>query len=89
MANHSSATAREEKPHLSAAIKQRAQSLKNNKSIDANSRAIISYGLETDDPWLPELVRRVDAGETIDDNTFATLAAASVQARKGSKHSLH
>jgi hypothetical protein len=30
--------------------------------------------LETDDPWLPELVRRVDAGETIDDNTFAVLA---------------
>ena len=75
MANHSSATVREEKPHLSAAIKQRAQSLKNNKSIDANSRAILCYGLETDDPWLPELVRRVDAGETIDDNTFATLAA--------------
>ena len=74
MVNHSSATAREEKPHLSAAIKERAQSLKNDKSIDGTSRAIINYGLETDDPWLPELVRRVDTGETIDDNTFATLA---------------
>jgi len=74
MANHSSATVRVEKPHLSAAIKERAQSLKNDKSIDWTSRAFISYGLETDDPWLPELVRRVDAGETIDDNTFAALA---------------
>lgn len=74
MVNHSSASLREEKPHLSAAIKRRAQSLKNNKSIDANSRAIISYGLETGDPWLPEIVRRVDAGENIDDDTFATLA---------------
>jgi len=74
MANHSSATVRVEKPHLRAAIKERAQSLKNDKSIDWTSRAFISYGLETDDPWLPELVRRVDAGETIDDNTFAALA---------------
>jgi hypothetical protein len=74
MATHSSASLREEKPHLSAAIKERAQSLKNNKSIDGISRAIISYGLETDDPWLPELVRRVDAGDAIDDNTLATLA---------------
>jgi hypothetical protein len=74
MANYSSASLREEKPHLSAAIKERAQSLKNNKSIDGPSRAIISYGLETGDPWLPELVRRVNAGETIDDNTLATLA---------------
>lgn len=75
MATHSIATVREEKPHLSAAIKERAQSIKNDKSIGWTSRAIISYGLETDDPWLPELVRRVDAGENIDDNTFATLAS--------------
>ncbi|HEX7330202.1 MAG TPA: hypothetical protein VF290_01805 [Pyrinomonadaceae bacterium] len=74
MATHSSASLREEKPHLSAAIKERAQSIKNDKSIGWTSRAIISYGLETDDPWLPELVRRVDAGETIDDSTLATLA---------------
>jgi len=31
-------------------------------------RAILRYGLEINDPWLPELVRRVDAGETIVDN---------------------
>jgi hypothetical protein len=74
MANHGSAILREEKPHLSATIKRRAQSLKNNKSIDGTSRAIISYGLETDDLWLPELVRRVDAGKLIDDECIATIA---------------
>jgi len=59
---------RQETPHLSDAIKRRAQSLINDKMIDGPSRAIIRYGLEINDPWLPELVRRVDAGETIVDN---------------------
>lgn len=45
-----------------------AQSVINNKSIDAETRAIIRYGLETNDPWLGDLVRRADAGETIIDN---------------------
>ena len=66
---NSSASVRET-PHLNAAIKRRAQSLINDKSIDGPSRAIIRYGLETDDPWLAELVRRVDAGETIVDNLY-------------------
>ena len=39
----------------------------NDRSIDAQSRAIIRYGLETNDPWLAELVRRADAGERIVD----------------------
>ena len=39
----------------------------NDKSIDPQSRAIIRYALEINDPWLAELVRRVDAGETIVD----------------------
>ena len=71
MSNHSSAT-----PHtikstqttINDALKRRAQSLINNKSIDAQTRAVIRYGLETDDAWLPELVRRANAGETILDN---------------------
>ena len=76
MANHTSAREREETPHvtkasrttISDALKRRAQSVIKNKSIDAQSRAVIRYGLETNDPWLSELVRRVDAGETIIDN---------------------
>ena len=77
MASYSSAIAREQAPHLttvSNALKRRTQSVIDDKSIDAQTRALVRYALETNDPWLPELVRRVDAGETIDDNTFATLA---------------
>lgn len=39
----------------------------NDESIDARSRAIIRKGLETNDPWLAELVRRADEGENISD----------------------
>jgi hypothetical protein len=67
MAKHVSATARSEKPHLSAAIKRRAQSLIKNNSIDAGTRTVLRYGLETDDPLLPDLVRRVDDGDSIID----------------------
>ena len=74
MATHSSATVRSEKPHstkpsrtntIMDALKRRAQALLNDKSIDAQSRAIIRYALETNDPWLARLVRRADAGESI------------------------
>lgn len=49
-------------------LKQRAQAVLNDRSIDPQSRAIIRYALETNDPWLAELVRRADAGETIVDS---------------------
>ena len=78
MVNDSSATVRET-PHLNAAIKRRAQSLINDKTIDGPSRAIIRYGLEINDPWLPELVRRVDAGETIVDNLHLTSDDEKIQ----------
>jgi hypothetical protein len=75
MANHSSATVRET-PHVTQtrtntivnALKRRAQAVLNNNSIDPQSRAIIRYALEVNDPWLAQLVRRADAGETIVDN---------------------
>ena len=78
MANHSSATARTETPHANRttrtntiinALKQRAQSVLNDKSTDAQSRAILRHALETNDPWLAQMVRRADAGETIVDTT--------------------
>ena len=68
MANDSSATALSETPHLSADIKRRAQSLINDKSIDAGTRTVLRYGLEIDDPSLADLVRCVDAGESIIDD---------------------
>ena len=77
MASHSSATARVEVPHVNQttrtntivkALKRRAQAVLNDKSIDAQSRAIIRYALETNDPWLAELVRRADAEEDVFEN---------------------
>ena len=70
MSNLSSAPLRAETPHLSEALKRRAQSIINDKSIDAQTRTIIRYGLEINDPWLPQLVRCVDAGESIIDNLY-------------------
>jgi hypothetical protein len=71
MANHSSASVRQT-PHVKTntfinALKERAQAVLNDRSIDAQSRAIIRYALETNDPSLAELVRRADAGETVVD----------------------
>ena len=74
MASHSSATARE--PHVNrttrtatimSALVRRAQAVLNDKSLDANSRAILRYAMETHDPWLARLVRSADAGESIID----------------------
>jgi hypothetical protein len=76
MASHSSATAREETPHvtetnrtitISDALRRRALAVINERSIDPQWRAVIRYALETNDPWLAELVRRADEGETIVD----------------------
>ena len=67
MANHSSATVRET-PHVhQTSLKRKARSVLNDRSIDPQSRAIIRYALEINDPWLPELVRRADMGETLID----------------------
>jgi len=50
---------------ISVAYRRRAESVISDRSIDASSRAVIRYALETNDPWLAELVRRVDAGESL------------------------
>ena len=77
MLNHSSATPHTikstknldlnggSKKTISNALRRRAQAVINDRSIDAHTRSIIRYGLEVNDPWLADLVRRVDAGETI------------------------
>ena len=76
MTTHGSATVRET-PHetettqitISDALRRRAQSLINDTSIDPQWRTIIRYGLEINDPWLADHVRRADAGEKIIDTT--------------------
>ena len=74
MANDSSATMRLEAPHTNQttrtatimnALKRRAQAVLNDTSIDPQSRAILRYALEINDPWLAELVRRADTGEAL------------------------
>ena len=86
MLKHGSASVREETPHgteqtthvnqptrtatIINALKRRAQLLRTDPSVDAQSRAIIRYGLETNDPWLAELVRRADAGKRLDTIDF-------------------
>lgn len=72
MTTHGSATVRET-PHetettqitISDALRRRAQSVINDTSIDPQWRNIIRYALEINDPWLADLVRRADAGDTI------------------------
>src|SRR5262249_8971600 len=70
MASYSSATPRE--PHVNRksrtntivdALKQRAQTVLNDTSIDPQSRAVIRQALETNDPWLARLVRQAEADE--------------------------
>ena len=50
------------------ALKRRAEAVLNDASIDPESRAIIRYGLETNDPWLAQLLNRINAGENIADD---------------------
>lgn len=74
MSNHSSAT-----PHtinstnnqtISDALKQRAESVINDKAVDPETRAVIRYALEINDPSLAELLRRADANETVDNQNI-------------------
>lgn len=81
MATHgSSGTTREATPHenqttrtatIINALKRRAQAVLKDRSIDPQSRAVIRYALEINDPWLAKLVQCVDAGESIDSLDFS------------------
>jgi len=86
MSTHVSARALEETPHetettqiiISDALRRRAQSVMNDRSIDPQWRNIIRYALEINDPLLADLVRRAGAGERIFDTTeFATESETS------------
>jgi len=77
MTSNTSASVRVETPHgnrtirtntIMNALKRRAQAVLNDTSTDPESRAIIRYALETNDPWLADLVRRADEGETVVDS---------------------
>ena len=77
MSTHGSASALEETPHetetiqitISDALRRRAEAVINGSSIDPQWRNIVRYALEINDPLLPDLVQRADAGEKIIDTT--------------------
>ena len=75
MSTNSTVSTHEETPHaanntLSDAIKRRAHLLINDRTIDADDRAFIRYALATNDAsGLAELMRRVDAGEPVIDES--------------------
>jgi hypothetical protein len=81
MLNDSSAIDLAETPHVNqttrTALKRRAESVLNDKSIDAQSRAVIRYALDINDPWLADLVRHVDAGEAVVDMDFSEFSENS------------
>ena len=75
MAKDSSASTHQQTPHTNStthenrttrtatiidALKRRAQAVLNDESLDAQSRMIIRHGLETNDPWLAELLRHAE-----------------------------
>ena len=85
MAKDSSASTRQQTPHANQttrtatiidALKRRAQAVLNDRSIDAQSRAIIRYGLETNDPWLSELVRHDEPSENVVETSEEDLSTA-------------
>ena len=60
MTSHSSASLRHEAP-----LTRRARAILNDTSIDPQTRAIIRYALEINDPLLTKLIQCADAGESI------------------------
>lgn len=87
MATHVSATVHET-PHetetaqitISDALRRRAQSVINDRSIDPQWRNIVRYALEINDPLLPELVRRAGAGEKIFESDEADPSREKIEA---------
>jgi hypothetical protein len=81
MSTHVSATALEETPHetettqitISDALRRRAQLVINDRRTDPEWRSIIRYALETNDPWLADIVRRARDGESIIDTADFSL----------------
>ena len=61
MAKHGNASPR--KRTLDANLKRRARKLTTDSRVDPRTRSLIRYGLEIKDPYLEQIVNRVEAGE--------------------------
>jgi hypothetical protein len=68
MTRHGSASpSKPESPVIDTDLKRRARLLITKGKIPHSTRGLIRYALGTKDPYLPQLVRRVESGEmTID-----------------------
>ena len=86
MVSHTTATAHHQKPHVNRttrtatiinALKLRALAVLNDRSLDSQSRAILRYALETNDPWLARLVRQTEQREGIVDMFASSQTAKS------------
>ena len=65
MAKHGSASPRKQESRtLDANLKRRARKLATDSRVDPRTRSLIRYGLEIKDPYLGQIVNRVEAGET-------------------------
>jgi len=62
MTRHGSATPRESHT-IDASLKRRARLLITDSSVPGQTRCLIRYALETKDPYLAQVVRRVESGE--------------------------
>ena len=61
MTKHGSVSPR--KHTLDANLKRRARKLATDSRVDPRTRSLIRYGLEIKDPYLEQIVSRVEAGE--------------------------
>jgi hypothetical protein len=65
MTKHGNASPRKQTSRtLDADLKRRARKLTTDSRVDPRTRSLIRYGLEIKDPYLEQVVRRVEAGET-------------------------
>jgi hypothetical protein len=65
MTKHGSASPRKQESRtLDANLKRRARNLATDSRVDPITRSLIRYGLEIKDPYLEQIVNRVEAGET-------------------------
>jgi hypothetical protein len=71
MTKHGSASPRKQESRpLDANLKRRARKLATDSRVDPRTRSLIRYGLEIKDPYLEQVVNRVEAGEMRIDHIY-------------------
>jgi len=69
MEKHGSASPRKQESRtLDVNLKRRARNLATDSRVDPRTRSLILYGLDLKDPYLEQIVTRVESGETTIDH---------------------